>query len=1667
MSTQASLKSVRRLGVYIRRLLVLLLLLALLSGLLLYVAMGTEQGSRLIVERIAQSADIRLQYQSGSLRHGLQLGEIAIAQSDMDIHINHADIQMGLKALLTGQVYISKADIGTITISDYTPPNDEPFTYPTIRLPVGLVLEQTAIEQVRYEKATQDPVILSKLHWQKAHWYQETIHIQEGYVNVDDSVAVAKINGKIALVNDYPLSITALVAVSALTEHYVAPIHIQATGSLKHTTGTLTGQYNQSPVSGQFELQSMHKDTPFSASLTFDRLALPYASEQNIVLSGGVLTAQGVLSDTKINLHIDTQMTGRDVPTGHYQGGAVIDGDGMVIDKLTAKTVNGELMATGQMNWRDDFYLTSTIKSQDFQLAYAPSSDYDNYREYLPSRLDGQIRFNFWANDQGKTRYQLALEQRDGEQVYADISQMNSNISNSDTNDNPWHIRANWQALRRTQLSGIGDINSPKGQLTVISHGQQTQINADMTVANSSLLPKGHYTANANLVNSDLYLKAASYQGVMGDLRADGVVHLPTDKRLLSYQINATSQQLLVNAYFDKPNQTSIDTISGQTRIIGHTTQEVAQTTTQTHHIKLTHSNLTAVLQDKKSVQWLGDANASVQLGDKGLEHFRASLDGRLVTTNIHAGLADNVVRLRAFGDSKQVQLAELALSAGLGKVNASGVIRLDDGVAWDIQAKLDRLDTTQLHDKSQAILTGRLISTGKYKQTLLSATADFEGQVANHRSDLGQLAFYAVAAGSKVTVNRLQYQGQAGSIHATGWVDTAQGVVATINSSMQDFDLGYFVKDYPSQLTGKLVADMNWQADEQQIRVASLDIHGSANRQPVHATGSFDATLQLPSDFQAYMNNLKNNRFHLDSLLKRQEGFYGDLMNLKAGQGQGNASKPQRQARPVIKALDVRNLQLRFGDNQLVMDGNQHRLALDINAQALSQIAPTVRGQVVGGAVLIAENNSLPTIYADLTISGLSLSSFAIRQGSVLARVVNLGNSDSAVVVQAVGVVAAGRNIRQARMDINGTVQRHNLAAFIHDGNLMAQSRIQGGFDGQQYQGVVSEGRLQTQYGALNQRQPTEIQYDVNQARLTVAAHCWQTFSSDMGDDHRGSLCLTDTLRVDKNQGKVNVVVQALDMAVLMPILPSDLTVKGRLSGKIDAEWNTANKQSPQINAKLYSDNGYVGLRNEGLPDTTMAYERISLIAQSVPTGLKLRADIKAGEAGNGYVDVVVNPYAKDKTLAGALVLNRLQLGVLRPFFPAVRQLDGEVNVAGGVGGTLASPLFFGNATLSEGRLALADAPLALQHIQLDAQIRGTTAKLDGSFASGAGTGSLSGVVDWQQQLQARLSVLGSRLQVSNPPLLAAVIDPHLEIVVRPTQKYVDVKGVIAIPTATIRPPETTADVIKESPDVVVIDRRMTGRVEDILAQVEPWSINADIGIDLGDEVVFRGFGAKLPLAGALHLTQMGQGSLQARGVVQVSERTSVDIVGQNLELNYAQLRFDGSLTNPRLSVEAVREIEGQTIGLRITDHVANPDIRVFNNAGLSDEQAMNALALGRLSDTGATQMSAQGFRAQVTNSLAAAGLNIGLQGTHGLTNELGRAIGLESLVLDASGTGNNTHLNLTGYINPDLYVRYGVGIFNAESRLSMRYRLTRRIYLEATRATENIIDVVYRVRF
>ena len=1643
---------------FLIKLLALLLVLFLVVCIAFYIMAGTERGTKFILEKIISETGVELQYQEGNLRDGMLIKDITMSASeDVDVHFVNTYVKIGWRALFTKEVHLRDADIESIVIENRQPPSGDPFQYKEYQLPVSLRFDKANIDEIIYNQAGKDPVVVTDVKANDLYWVGTEVEVGSGNFQYSDVVKVADLEGSVILEDQYPLDLSAVVTVNSLEKVYIDPIEVEAIGSVKRTYGKLRSKYNDSNVRGVFTVQGLDENAPFEAKLNWDEIDLPYAEGQEIKLINGLATASGVVSD--IDLRINSHLSAKNIPTGRYKGRAnIVDGQKMLVHRLTAQTPNGDLLAKGILDWKNVFTTKAMLYSRDYKIrAILPEAA----APYAPKFLDGKLALVYnQKNQDGLLQINSKLIQRDGEQIKAQL--VRGSEPDNPRFSAPWYIDANWRNLLRYDVPQVGDIESPMGTAKVSLRDDRLWVDANAAIDKLNAAPAGDYQVKLNKFNNKIKLQNLDYVGVMGDLKGKGNILLATENTPLTWDIDAYTNKLKPQAFsesipvkqlageisakgkmIDIIRQVQGKKVKGQQHVFTINSSDLSSTLTAQVNTG-TDSNGVATSEDRK-VDINGAGDGIVEIVEGSLQKFDARFNGQVGTQ----GLPKGKLVVDANGTAENINIKTLSHSGEAGKINAAGNVNLKDGVQWQVNAKANNFNIGFLTSETEGIVSGDLKTSGKWRSnnTKLGDLRDFDvkfnGSIDTPQLPKGKLTVDAGGNANTINIRDFSHIGEAGSLIAKGKVDVSKGLTWNLNAAMDNFNLSYFVKDLPSDITGRIASTGRWQDTVQQISINEMAIRGEIDGEPLLAQGKLNTTLHLPKDMGQYLELLKTT----------------------------DTNDQVKKVNSIVETLNANNLLLKWGDNQIVANGNTERLEAKLEVNNLAQINKNFSGSILGGLTLVqdrGQSQALPTIYVDLSGSKLVLPGLFLEKGVVKGKVVELAKKPSTLMVMADGIEASGSKFKNVNAVFKGTEQQHSFTIqgdTTSANNVVSiKAAINGGFNRKtkSWSGVIGNGELSSEYITLAQSQPAELiaNFGGESPKIQLAAHCWQA------TDQSGKICLRENLIASADKGQVNVAIQQIDTTLFAPFMPKDLSWQASLNGKAVVEWGKGIE--PVINATLYSDDGKLGLVQEGQDEpVTVPYKRVSLIVRSFDEGLKLRTDIDNGSGAKGYADVVIDPYQENKPISGALVLNEFNLAILKPFFPGMRKLQGNATMAGGLGGTLSSPVFYGDLNLKDATVAMLDLPVNLTNINAKAKIRGQSATLDGTFMSGEGDGQLSGTVDWQQELQAKLRVTGEGLVITQPPLLYAEVDPDFNIIVKPQQKYVNIVGAVSVPTATIRPPEANEEVVTKSDDVVVLDRQLIGNIEEVLAISQPWSINADIGVDLGDNVNFRGFGAVLPLAGAVHITQNGQGVMNALGVVQVSRRSTVDVFGQNLELNYAQVRFRGDVTNPTLSIEASKEIEGRTVGLRVKDRVSEPNITVFNNAGLTQQQAMNALVTGRISNSGATQISEEGFKSEVTNNLAAAGLSLGLTGTRSLTNTIGDAFGLERLTIDASGTDSDTNVNVTGYITPDLYIRYGVGVFNAQSSLSLRYQLTRRIYVEATSSVENAVDVVYSFSF
>ena len=898
-------------------------------------------------------------------------------------------------------------------------------------------------------------------------------------------------------------------------------------------------------------------------------------------------------------------------------------------------------------------------------------------------------------------------------------------------------------------------------------------------------------------------------------------------------------------------------------------------------------------------------------------------------------------------------------------------------------------------------------------------AGGGFKGYAVNYNGSLSSSQLKASKGMLKVRLSgtpdmlriaELRHDGIAGKINANGRVHLAKGIGWDINASLIRFKPQYFNAKLKGEISGNIHTRGLWSDQLKRIQIQRLNLAGILNDKPVRGTGNLAVIIN-----------------------SNQRGF-------------------------VPEQFEANNLFLSYASNQIQATGNAQNLQLKVNAPALYELYPGLKGRVQG----YINMQSQPRLQAstNLAIDNLAFKRlFSVQQVRVRGQLPTSQNTPTLLTATMERLRSGSREIAHGEVSLAGTRSAHILK--VRAENRLSKFFIQlaGGFNAQNnWLGQIQNGDFDSLRTHLVQRQNVAVIYNTAQSDLFIGAHCWMSQQSQ--------LCFDQPVRVNPARGNVSFVTKNLDLNDFSAFLPEGLALTGKINGYAKASW--AKNAKPKIDARLVTRSGVVGLSSED-PEylgSTLQYDEVGLIAKSVAEGLQIRLDVKTPDIGTGYANVIIDPYQDSKPMRGEIAFNQVQLKVFKPFVQDIRNLEGILSYAGKVGGTLRDPLLEGEVRVKDAAISMISLPVNLTNVQLYSSIRQNSATINGAFNSGRGAGTLTGSVDWKGDPRVQLKLQGENLLIRQAPLIAAVVTPDLSLDMYPLNKKLSLRGKVEVPRALISMPEASEPVVGLSSDVRVVhegDDQLA-----ILNAARPWDIRADVAVSLGDRVIFQGFNSRIPLAGRVNLSQRGlETAMRANGAIGVSQRVKIEAYGQSLDLTRAIARFNGELTDPTLDIDANKTVQGSTVGVRVTGTASSPNIQIYNDAGLSEQEALNALITGRINEGASSLSQAEGFRSDVNNTIAAAGISLGLGGTRALTNQIGRSFGLSGLALDAEGTGDDTQVSLTGYITPDLYIRYGVGVFTPVNKLTLRYQVNQRLYLEASQSLERAIDLFYNWRF
>ena len=174
---------------------------------------------------------------------------------------------------------------------------------------------------------------------------------------------------------------------------------------------------------------------------------------------------------------------------------------------------------------------------------------------------------------------------------------------------------------------------------------------------------------------------------------------------------------------------------------------------------------------------------------------------------------------------------------------------------------------------------------------------------------------------------------------------------------------------------------------------------------------------------------------------------------------------------------------------------------------------------------------------------------------------------------------------------------------------------------------------------------------------------------------------------------------------------------------------------------------------------------------------------------------------------------------------------------------------------------------------------------------------------------------------------------------------------------------------------------------------------------------------------------------------------------------MTQGSLLFDGPLARPQLRITAMRPIEEERVevGIHVSGDAQTPVVRVFSRPVMDEQRALHYLLTGK----------APPPEGGADFAVATALMQLGMAPTGKNTGNLLSRFGIRGFTVGTEratrGTLSGTEVHMSGYLSPDVYVRYSISTFDKVNTLRVRYRVRKSLYLEALSGIASAVDLLY----
>ncbi len=711
------------------------------------------------------------------------------------------------------------------------------------------------------------------------------------------------------------------------------------------------------------------------------------------------------------------------------------------------------------------------------------------------------------------------------------------------------------------------------------------------------------------------------------------------------------------------------------------------------------------------------------------------------------------------------------------------------------------------------------------------------------------------------------------------------------------------------------------------------------------------------------------------------------------------------------------------------------------LEAPDVAALHPRWAGAVRGQGTFAGSRTAV-RIDAELFADGVRMDSLSVALVRGVVEV-EIDSTPSGVVDLVVTAFSSGAVvIDSASLHAEGTSPAHSVAIQLDgpSGDLaldLAGRLIDGTWHGE----IDRLDVAQADIGDWSLASPVALTISDSSAR--VDSLCLATDES--------SVCGAGTWhRTDPWSAQANLT--AVPVALLGPFIPEGVSISGAIDGAIFASANSDGALDADLSLTVGPGEISYPL---GLDRQTVDYQPIVLRSTIDTAGWVGTTSIVLALPGGediGTIDIEaalptyrrVTDTLAHQPLTGSLAARIADVSLMRALDPSITRATGRMMADLTFSGTVSEPVVIGEARYADGEIQVPDLGLTLEDVEL--VVTGDRAgglHIEGHARSGSGTIAISGsspLVPSKTE-PATLTITGEGFQAVDIPEADVVVSPDLKLTM--TRDSIDITGEVVLPKALIELTEVPANAVPVSSDVVFVDVDSTERRG-------PLTMTSSVRVVLGDSVNFRGLGFRADLAGSFRVEDRPNRPTTGSGTITLS-RGRYRAHGQDLRIDDGRVTFNGPVDDPALNIRAYREARDRTIaGLHIRGTLKNPEATIFSNPSMSQSEAMSYLMFGRPLNQGSNSE-----QNRMADAAAALGGDI-------LAQSLGARVGLEAGV--EQGTNPNEAALVAGtYLSPELFVAYGVGLFDRINIFRVRYEFTRRWSVQAESSRESSADVFF----